>query len=95
MSRNPVFISAHLIKQLAPLEGFFHPFHVQAERLSELQKYGFFGKELAVDPLLFVKDGGVTRDFAVGSLGSAEPLLGIGFIACAGMRDQRGEHEQC
>jgi hypothetical protein len=93
MSPNPVFISARLIKQLAPLVGFSYLFHIQAGRLSELEDYGFFGKELASDPLLFVKDGGVTCDLVVSSLGLAEPLLRIRFIGCATVCDQRDEHE--
>ncbi len=93
VSPNPVFISALLIKQLAPLVGFSYPFHIQAGGLSELEDYGFFGKELACDPLLFVKDGSVSCDLVVSSLGLAEPLLRIRFIGCAAVCDQRDEHE--
>ena len=44
----------------------------------------FVGKELAGNLLLFVEDGGVTRDFAVNRLSFPEPLFRVRFIGCAG-----------
>jgi hypothetical protein len=67
-----------------------HPLHVQAGRLSELKQYGFFGKELAGDPLLLVKNGSVACDSAVSSPSFPEPFLRIRSIACTAVCGHRG-----
>jgi hypothetical protein len=72
------------------------PFHVQTKwLLSALEEYGFLGKELSGNALLFVKNRGITCDFVVSSLSRPEPFLRISFSGCTAVCDHRGQHEEC